>query len=180
MRIDKREKTISIIHRVISLLLAVPFLILFIVDLTQEYPPEESLVYEQCTFVKYEYILKESRKSPETEYYEIYVEEYDIPLRIDNIAFHKANGAALSELKKGDKITLSIEFYREDLHYLYSISCGDTNILSYKDYIEAHSGNDKYGFIICPILFSLGIGLFIAEVIYYKKTGRSLPWPCSV
>lgn len=179
MRVDKREKTSSIVHRIIALLLATPFLIMFIVNLTKEYPTKESLVYEECTFVKYDYVNKKGYRS-HTQFYDIFVEEYAVPLRIDSIVYNKVYKSALSDLKKGDKVTVCIEFHEEDLNYLSSISCGDTTILSYEDYIEAHTENDKYGYIVCPILFSLGIGLFIAEVIHYKKTGKSLNWPHSI
>ncbi len=175
----KTVKSVSVIKRIISLLCAGVFLFLLIVVLRQDYPSENSLVYEDCTFIKYEYAQNSTRRT-DIEYYYIYVEEYGLPLKIDNIVFDEKYGSALSRLKKGDKVKVSIEFYKEDSYFLYSMSCDGVDILSYDDYIQAHTQNNKYALIVCPILICMGTGLFVAEVIYYKKTGKSLPWPRSV
>lgn len=171
MKVDKTDKTMHIIQSVVALLIATPFLLFLIAELKQDYPTKDSLVYEECTFVKYEYSNERYLK-----YYHIYVEEYAVPLEIDNIAFEKNMKIPLSDLEPGDKVTVSIENYRGTL-YLYSIYNGDVHILSYEAYLDAHNENDKWGVIVCLFGTCAGLGLFTAEVVYYKKTKRALPWP---
>ncbi len=174
MRVNKIEKTAHILQSIVSLLLAVPFLIFLIMSLTIKYPPQDSLVYEECTFIKYEYVKEEHRKSASQEYYHIYVEDYSAPLEIDNIVFDKIRKKSLSTLEKGDKITISKDFSDNTL---YSMSHNDDYIMSYDTYLEVHKENDKLGILVWCVGICIGIGLFTAEVIYYKKTRRALPWP---
>ena len=140
----------------------------------EEYPSEDSLVYEECTFIKYEYKEIKYRRTSTMKYYYLYVEEYDEPFIIDNIVFSKTNEEALQNLMGGDKITVSL-FEDKDKLYLYSASYKQSDILSYEAYFVEHESNDSIGVIVCSVLLCMSLALFIAEVYYYKKNGKCLP-----
>ncbi len=140
----------------------------------EEYPSEDSLVYEECTFIKYEFKETKYRKTSTMKYYYLYVEEYVEPLIIDNIVFSKINEEELQSLMVGDKITVSL-FEDNDKLYLCSISCKQTDILAYEAYFAEHESNDSIGVIVCSVLLCMSLALFIAEVYYYKKNGKCLP-----
>ena len=74
----------------------------------EEYPSEDSLVYEECTFIKYEFKETKYRKTSTMKYYYLYVEEYVEPLIIDNIVFGEINEEALQSLMGGDKVVVSL------------------------------------------------------------------------
>ena len=140
----------------------------------EEYPTEDSLVYEECTFIKYEFKETKYRKTSTMKYYYLYVEEYGEPLIIDNIVFSKTNEEILQSLIGGDKITVSL-FEDKDKLYLYSASYKQSDILSYEAYFAQHESNDSIGVIVCSVVLCMSLALFIAEVYYYKKNGKCLP-----
>ncbi len=126
------------------------------------------MVCEECTFVKYEFIKEKHAKGRFTKYYYIYVEEYGSPLRVDSIIYDRVNESKLNSLKAGDKLTVSVNKTDGSLD-LYSVACECSDILSYEDYLEGHEENYKYGLIGFPALSCICLGLFVANVIYYKK-----------
>ena len=176
---SKSDKISFILHNIFYICALCFFLFLAIMFTTTDYPTKESLVYEECTFIKYEYIVKENHNHSTTRYYNIYVEEYDKPLEIDNIIYDRIHQGLLSTLEKGDKITVSIKHHKNDMN-LYEMSYGEKYILSYDDYLDAHKENDEIGFILAPVLICLISGLIIAEAVHYKLKGKPLPWPRSV
>ena len=176
---SKSDKISFVLHIVFYICAFVFFLFISIISLTTEYPTKDSLVYEECTFIKYDFISKESRNHSTTRYYNIYVKEYDEPLGIDNIIYDRVHQGYLGNLKKGDKITVSIK-KDEKRPNLYVMSYDKKYILSYDDYRDGHMKNDEIGHILFPILTCMITGLFIAEFIHYKTKGKPLPWPRSV
>lgn len=180
---SKTDKIFFIVHNVFYIF-ALCFFLFFGFFTTTEYPAKESLVYEECTFIKSEYISKENRNHSTTRYYNIYVEEYDKPLEIDNIIYDRIHQGFLSNLEKGDKITVSIRHYKDDMNLydmnLYEMYYGEKYVLTYDDYSEGHKENDEIGFILAHVFIFLISGLIVAEFIHYKTKGKPLPWPRSV
>ena len=148
------------------------FLVSLIYFMFDDPPPAETLVYEKCTFVKYELEQEKGAKGKVYNHYYIYVEEYAEPLEIDEMVFQTIKEKELLSLKNGDKITVSIS----DKNYLYSLFSGDDYIWSYEDYLTIHKDDDKVGFVVLSVLSCLGFVPFIIGVIYYKKTGETLPF----
>lgn len=148
------------------------FLVSLIYFMIDDPPPAETLVYENCTFVKYEFEQKKGARGSVYNHYYIYVEEYEEPLEIDEMVFQSIKESELLSLRSGDKITVSIS----DKAYLYSLFYGDDYIWSYEDYLIVHKDNDKVGFIVASMLSCLGFVPFIIGIIHYKKTGEILPF----
>lgn len=140
-------------------------LFLFVSNLcTWNYPKKESLVYERCTFVKYE------KKSGRSSRYYIYVREYEEPLEIDNIVFHDVNKGDLDSIRVGGKIKIA-----KDKHLtLYSLEYHGESILSYDDYLQRHNKNHIIGIFVTLIFNGVTLTLFVVTIIYYKKTGKNL------
>ena len=136
--------------------------------ISEKYPSADSLVYEECAFVRCEY--KSTAKS--SRYY-IYVEEYEKPLEIDNIVIGQIDREALLALEEGDTITISKYEGRKE-YTLYSMSHGETDILSYENYLSKHTGNNTTGIVVCSILLCMTVGLCIGSVVLYRKTGECL------
>ena len=138
-----------------------------------DYPSIESLSYEICTF---SYFKKETmdRRTSTTERYYIYVEEYNEPLVIDNNTFDKVNHFALSYIKEGSEITVSLNIEDDEIE-VYSLKYKDKYVLSYEDYLDVHTRNSKIGVVVLSILSGIDLTLLIAEVVYFKKTGRGIP-----
>lgn len=171
--LKKLNKGSFIIQSVIFLFLAVLCLVVPVgVIVAADNPPENSLVYEECTFKKYECVDTRAGKSTSHRYY-IYVKEYDKPLEIDNIVFDRTYESDLSELKSGDKLTVSISESNDRIE-LYSLSCDDGYILSYSNYLEAHKANERLGITTLPLFSLVCLVAFIKGISHYKKTGRCL------
>jgi hypothetical protein len=134
-----------------------------------KYPSADSLVYEECTFVRCE-----QKNTAKSSLYYIYVEEYEKPMEIDNIVISQIDREALFTLEPGDKITVSKHDGQKECT-LYSLSHGETDILSYQDYLSRHNNNNMTGIVVCSILLCMTVGLFIGSVIHYRKTGECLP-----
>ena len=158
--------TICVIFSIIALIFAVGLIGLLMME---DYPNKEELVYEECTFISYEF-----KKSSKSKRYYIYVEEYINPLEIDNIVYAKADKEVLSSIEPGDKIKISVRRFKDDLK-LYSVSYKEKNVLSYEDFLARHESNDKLGFIILPILCFMSLSIVIVTIVYYKKTGHCIP-----
>lgn len=168
--ITDKEKRNHIIISFIALSAASLFLCAFFALLFAEpYPAADALVYEECTFVKYE-----QRKSRAGKTYYVSVKEYFDPLKIDNIVSSSASEERLKSLENGDKIKVSIR-KTENGNDLYYMSSGQTSILTYEDYLAEHSGNTNVGYIILPIFSLVSMAFFTAETVYYKKYGFCLP-----
>ena len=164
------QRTTVITHCALMLVVFLMFSYALFFFLTNDDPSKDSLVYEDCTFITYKFIDKKQK------YYNIYVDEYDIPLEIDNIVFDRTNVNALQNLKKGDSVTVSLRPFK-DTFTIYEMYCAENYILSYEDYLNAHSENADGMIKISTIFIILSSGMIITEIIYFKKTGKVLPWP---
>lgn len=142
---------------------------------TIDYPSKDALVYEDCTFIRYEYKKEESSKGRVTKYYNIYVEEYDTPLEIDNIVYDNIDTRVLYKLKAGDIVTVSI-CESKDTRSLYAFSFGDDCILSYDEYLNVHTSNSDGMIKILIVLVVLTSGWMFAEIIYFRKKGKVISW----
>ena len=138
--------------------------------LVESYPSADALVYETCTFARYERV---SWGRYGDNYY-IYVEEYGKPLEIDSISLRAIDREALEAVKAGDSIVVSKEEGKNSFP-LYALSHGDRDILAYEDYLAQQKRNDHVGAIVVGLFSLLPIGLLAANVILYRKTGRSFP-----
>ena len=136
--------------------------------LMPRYPQANMLAYEECTFIFYE------RKSVGRSNYQyhIFVEEYEAPIVIDNIARKGTNELILKSLKRGELLHVSIED-KENLD-LYEISAHGEYILSYEDYLIKHRNNDRVGIIFGVVGAITSVTFLIIGVVYYKKTGNCL------
>ena len=170
MKTNSKQR-VAFIAQSILLLCAIGFFLYFLVGVVTigKYPSADSLVYEECTFVRCE--QKNTAKS--SRYY-IYAEEFEKPMVIDNIVISQINREALLALELGDKITVS-KYDGKKEYTLYSLSHGETDILSYQDYLSRHNSNNTTGIVVCSILLCMTVGLFIGAVIHYRKTGKCLP-----
>ena len=138
--------------------------------LVEKYPSADALVYETCTFARYERI---SWGKYGASYY-IYVEEYGKPLEIDSLSIRGIDREALEAVKAGDSIVVSKEEGKNSFP-LYALSHGDRDILAYEDFLAQQKRNDHVGAIVVGLFSLLPIGLLAANVILYRKTGRSFP-----
>ena len=169
MKMNSKQR-VAFIAQSILLLCAIGFFLYFLVGVVTigKYPSADSLVYEECTFVRCE--QKNTAKS--SRYY-IYVEEYEKPMVIDNIVISQINREELLSLEVGDKITVS-KYDGKKEYTLYSLSHGETGILLYEDYLLRHNKNNATGMVISSAFFSVVVSIFIWSVYYYKKTGKCL------
>jgi hypothetical protein len=133
-------------------------------------PAAESLVFEECTFERYE-IVNDSK----TICYFLYVEEYEKPLEIDSIVVGVIDRDTLREVGSGDTIVVS-KYEGKKSFPLYALSYGNKAILAYEDYLTEHDGNNSLGIWITGIFSLLMVILLIANTIHYKQTGRPLSW----
>ena len=170
MKMNSKQR-VAFVAQSILILCAIGFFLYCLVGVVSigKYPSADSLVYEECTFVRCE--QKNTAKS--SRFY-IYAEEFEKPMVIDNIVISQINREALLSLEVGDMITVSK--YEEKKEYtLYSMTHGEIDILSYEDYLSRHSNNNTTGTVVCSILLCMTIGLFIGAVIHFKKTEECLP-----
>ena len=169
MKMNSKQRIAFIVQSII-LLCGIGFLLWCLIGIVSigKYPSANSLVYEECTFVRCE--QKNTAKS--SRYY-IYVEEYEKPLEIDNIVLGQIDREALLALELGDKITVS-KYDGKKEYTLYSLSHGETGILLYEDYLLRHNKNNAIGMVISSVFLSMVVGIFIWSVYYYKKTGKCL------
>ena len=166
----KKQKTAFVVFITITLAFLAFSLFCFVnLILINKYPSSEDLKYEQCTYVRSEYV---SVGRGYHNYY-IYVEEYNEPLKIDNIVINRTNEELLFSLNKGDTIIVSI--YDNGKLDLFSVSYGNKYILSYEDYLAEHNGNNTVGKIATAVMSCIALGFLVGGSIYYKKTGECLP-----
>ena len=167
---NSAEKTKVILHCII---MAICFLIMSYALLAfafMEDPEKASLKYENCTFVSYTFVDEDRT------YYNIYVEEYNIPLEIDNIIYERTNVTALKKLEKGDIVTVSLRQFK-DTRDIYEMYSGDSYIIKYEDYLELH-GEQADGMIkISLVIMIISAGMIVTEILHFKKKGNALPWP---
>lgn len=167
-----RRKSDFVLLIIIGLPCTVLFTILFIGLLSNDYPEKSELQYETCTYVNYEYDKHRYGKGRTSRTYKVYVEEYDTPLIIDNIVFTAVPEARFSTLKKGDKVTLSIES-SDDKLYLYTLSADGYNILSYDEYLEKHNSNNKTGIYLLPFMIIMSSGVLFKGIHGLKSNKAS-------
>ena len=128
-----------------------------------DYPSPEDIVYEECTFLRYE-----MKKTRHARTYWVELEEYEEALKIDSIVSKHVNKGVLEDLQAGDGVTVSID---EDGN-MYAMAHGDSYILSYENYLSAHEINYRYGMIFLPILMCLTAALIVGYCVLWKKTGE--------
>ena len=166
----KKEKIPFIIFIMITLAFFGFSLFSFVnLTLINKYPSVDELYYEQCTYVNSEYV---SVGRGYHNYY-IYVEEYNEPLKIDNIVVNKTHEELLFSLNEGDIISVSI--VDNNKLNLFSISFNGEYILSYEDYLDEHNGNNIVGIVVTAVISCIALGILVFGSIYYKKTGECLP-----
>lgn len=166
------RKSESVLLIIIGLPCTLLFAILFIGLLSNDYPDKSELQFETCTYVDYEYDEHRYGKGRTSRTYNVYVEEYDTPLIIDNIVFPAVPEERFSTLKKGDKATLSIES-SDDKLYLYALSDDGYDILSYDEYLEKHNSNNKTGIYLLPIMIIMSLGLMLKGFLTLKNNRTS-------
>lgn len=130
-----------------------------------DYPSPEDIVYEECTFERYEIRKHKSGRS-----YLVYLEEYEEALKIDNIVSRHVNKGVLEDLQAGDGVTVCID---ED-GKLYAMAHGESYILSYEDYLSAHESNHGFAMIGLPVFMCLYAALVIGNCVFWKKTGKCI------
>lgn len=138
--------------------------------LVEKYPSADALVYETCTFARCERV---SWGKYGDNYY-IYVEEYGKPLEIDSISLRAIDREALEAVKAGDSIVVTKEEGNGSFP-LYALSHGNQDILAYEDFLAQQKRDDNVGAVLVGLFSLLPIGLLAANVILYRKTGRSFP-----
>ena len=130
-----------------------------------DYPASEELVYEECTFVRYE--ISKTRNS---KIYRVYLEEYEEPVRIDKIVSKSLNSTVdtgiLYGLREGDKVTVSVD---EDGD-LYAMAYGESYILSYEDFLSAHESNHTLAMIVLPVFMCLSAAIIVGECFKIKRS----------
>jgi hypothetical protein len=139
-------------------------------SLLSEYAEPDDLIYEECTFINAKLI----RQYRDSRYYEIYVEEYEEPLKIYSIALKAVDRSKLDSINAGEKITVSLEEGRDNYSVLAMFHDNEA-ILSYDEYLRAHQKNDTLGIIVLPLMIILGVSLLgksIYELYLYCKTPK--------
>lgn len=167
---DNDNKSFIIQNIFLSSILAI-FVVMFIcVLLIKGYPNKSELIYENCTFIRYEY-EKNIGTHGSSKKCLIYVNEYETPLEIDNIVVNEINANVLNSIKSGDEIVVSIQ-YDHDKYNLYSMAYKERFVLSYDDYLTRHTKNNRIGIVVTSIMIAITASLLIFGIIYYKKTGK--------
>ena len=170
----KKDTLGFIILLIITIIITLIFFtVIMIYSFGIKFPNPSELQYEKCTFKYFELGRSDSNPSNINKCY-IYVEEYNIPLEIDNIVYKDSYKEELSKLKSKEELIVSFE-KEESSYNLYSLETKNTIILSYNDYLNKHENQRKTGIITFSIFTSVSILLLIIDIIYYKKTGECLP-----
>ena len=126
-----------------------------------DYPNINSLTYEECTFIEYEYIEYRYSKYGKTKYYNIYVEEYDKPLKTDDLVYKCINKDVLDELDSGDTVKVSLS-KEENKIEIYAMFFGGDSVLTYDDYLTEHKKDEAVGYVFLPvILCACFFGFFV-------------------
>ena len=168
----KMERKFELFKLLLLIILFLALIIggIFMATYKKDYPCEDELFYEDCTFIRYEY-----KTSSKSRYYLIYVSEYEQPLRISSIASAKVNQNLLSAVSKGDSIRISVDGPTEKQPYLYCISYRSNDILSYEDNLVSQRGNDQVRTWVGVAFILLNVsGLFLG-IRHYVKTGKCPP-----
>ena len=76
-------------------------------------------------------------------------------------------------MKAGDIIVVSMEEGNRSLG-LYSLSHGDNAVFTYENFLAAQDEDDSVGAVVMVVMSLLFIGLLMANMILYKKTGVCL------
>ena len=157
----------SFIISSIAILLFMGLMLFFLIGiLCEQYPSEDALTFQECTFMKWE-----KKTAYRNVRYFVYVEEYEAPLEIDNIVLREVNKDVLSQLKQGDKVTVSISESKNKWK-IYAFSYQGISILSFEDYLSRHKLNDRIGTILCSAIAIALLGGFVANIVYYRKNGN--------
>lgn len=166
----KKQRITFIISSALFLGLTILFAWAFIMLLLTGYPSRKSLVYEEGTFK--EYVIMNPNEA-DSDFYYVIVDEYEQSLKIDMLISNKQIENALRKLDPGSKVVLCK--YEDDGELiLMSLSCGETQVLSYEYFMEVHGNNNRVGLVLCSIMICIGIALLVGNIVYYKKTGRTV------
>ena len=163
------EKSALVINCVIFLALAILFGTCFVVLAGTTYS-EDRYTEQICTFSECDYVVHERGGARGTEYYDVYVQEYEKPLQIDQIVFDQVNKSVLFDLKEGDQITVLLD----QKNHVISMAHDGQYVLTYEDYVAEHESNNTVGVFATLILCGMCLGLVIFLIFRYKKTGRVL------
>lgn len=134
-------------------------------------PSVNTLKKEQCTFISHEVIYYGKRNSQKKCY--IYVEEYNQPLVISHEIFEMKFSERLSNLVKGDIITVSIK-QEGSKKSLYLIQSDNKQILSYDEYVYNTKESTQIGITFFSIFNLTLITFLIVGIVHYKKTGKNI------
>lgn len=104
----------------------------------------------------------------------VYVEETDKPLLIDSIVFPYSDVDALELIPSGKTITVGIQSEKSSHYEVSSLRYGDQTVLSFKDYLKAHSRNKMLGIVICSAGSLCTLAALVWGVISYVRTGYAI------
>lgn len=142
---------------------------IFMAAYQEEYPSEQELSYEDCTFLRYEY------KQGKNRYCLIYVAEYEQPLKISGTAAAKVNKNLLSAVSRGDSIRVSVDGPEDKQPYLFSVSYRTNDILSYEDWLASQRPDDQFRAWVGIAFIPLGIFILFLVIREYITTGKLPP-----
>jgi flagellar basal body-associated protein FliL len=154
---------------ILGVILVAIMIYCFSMIVTTEYAEPDTLVYEECTFVE----AKRARSGKSGTRYDIYVEEYEEPLKIYSVTLRAIERSDLLSIEKGELIKVSLKESGKKYHAIVAMYCGDKCILDYKDYLREHEENDTLGCIVCPLMILFGLFMLVASIYelcrYLKK-----------
>lgn len=104
-----------------------------------------NLVREELTYEKYE-----KRHNRGGWYFDLYVKEYEEPIRIHTITSKGLDKVNLSKLAEGDLLHIA---YSQKFGEICEISCKDIMILSASDYVRVNQNDEIIGMVFLPFLF---------------------------
>lgn len=139
---------------------------LLIVKYENEYPLEDDLVYEEFTFIRYEYGKNKSK------YCRIYVNECEKPLEITSIAIRRIDELVLKSIRPGDSIRVCTDGEGRLAIFIRSALYNGKPILAYEDYLASYTANDQMR-VVLGWLFCATSGLLIAgQSNQYAVSGK--------
>ena len=139
---------------------------LLIVKYENEYPPEDDLVYEEFTFIRYEYGKNKSR------YCRIYVNECEKPLEITSIDIRRIDEAVLKGIRPGDSIRVCTNGEGRIAIFIRSALHEGKPILAYEDYLATHTANDQIRVVLGWIFFAISGLVITSQSSQYAVSGK--------
>lgn len=129
---------------------------------------EDQYSEQTCTFLDYDHVVRVSTKGLNSEWYDIYVQEHEKPLQIDQIVFDQINKSVLFDLNEGDEITVLLDKKNK----VISMAHDGQYALTYEDYVAEHERNNTVGIFASLIMCGMSVGIIIFLVAYYKQYGK--------